>query len=260
MQVNLKNLIAVVTGGSSGIGLEVARILLQCGASVAICGRDESRLVSAEQSLGSKRVYAHVCNVLDEYQVSEFARSVGEQLGKIDMLICNAGQGRVSTFSNTTDADWSDELNLKMFSVIYPVRAFRADLEHSSQGAIVCVNSLLARQPEPHMVATASARAAQMSMVKSMATEFAPVGIRVNSILLGLVHSGQWRRRFDHREDKTQNYDSWSAELARNKQIPLGRLGDPEEAATAVVFLASPASSYITGTALEVSGGLSRYV
>ncbi len=175
------------------------------------------------------------------------------------MLINNAGQGRLSTFADTDDQAWEQELRLKFFSVIHPTRTFLPDLETQDEAAVVCVNSLLAAQPEPHMVATSAARAGVMNLVRSLATEFAPKGIRVNGILLGLVDSGQWRRRFEAREDKSQTWEQWSLELAQRKHIQLGRLGRPEEAARAIVFLATPLSSYTTGSHIDVSGGVSRH-
>ena len=126
-------------------------------------------------------------------------------------------------------------------------------------GGIVAVNSLLASQPEPHMVCTSAARAGVQNLLKSLANEFAP-DIRVNAISLGLVDSDQWRRRFEARDDQSQSYADWFAELATKKGIPLGRLGEPEEAARAILFLGSPAASYITGARIEVSGGVSRFV
>ena len=143
--------------------------------------------------------------------------------------------------------------------MLRPTRAFLPQLEKSADAAIVCVNSLLASQPEPHMVATSAARAGLKNLVRSMATEFAPKGIRVNGILVGLIESGQWHRRFDAREDKSQSWEQWSGELAQKKHIPMGRLGKPIEAARAIFFLATPASSYTTGTHIDVSGGHSRY-
>ena len=109
------------------------------------------------------------------------------------------------------------------------------------------------------MVCTSAARAGVQSLLKSLATELAP-RIRVNSILLGLVDSQQWQRRFEAREDQGQTREDWFADLARRKAIPLGRLGRAEEAARALVFLASPAASYITGARLEISGGVSRFI
>ena len=179
--------------------------------------------------------------------------------GRLDLLVNNAGQGRVSTFEATTDAQWREELELKFFSQILPFRAFRPLLEKSSAPAIVAVNSLLSLQPEPHMVCTSAARAGVQNLLKSLATEFAP-RIRVNTILLGLVDSGQWQRRFDARADKAQTREAWYGALAADKHIPLARLGEPEEPARAIVFLGSPAASYITGASLEVSGGVSRFI
>lgn len=265
--MQLPHAVAVVTGGSSGIGLACCELFLQAGAAVAFCGRDTQRLEAAHQSLLAKfpnaRLLPVVCDVLNPTSVQAFAQTVQSQLGAATILVNNAGQGRVSTFADTTDAAWVEELNLKFFSVIHPTRAFLPQLEASAQSSgdasIVCVNSLLALQPEPHMVATSAARAGIANLVRSLAVEFAPKKVRVNGILIGLVESGQWRRRFDAREDKSQTWESWSADLASKKQIPLGRLGQPLEAAQALFFLASPLSSYTTGSHIDISGGLSRH-
>ena len=263
MNLGLENRVAVVTGGSSGIGLAAARLLLGEGARVAICGRDASRLETAKQELMALRgavVLAQACDVLDRADVERFAQSVAAWSGgKVDLLVNNAGQGRVSTFATTSDDDWRQELELKIFSQTLPIRSFKSLLERSDAAAIVGVNSLLALQPEPHMVATAAARASVQSLLKSLSVEFAP-RIRVNSILLGLVESGQWQRRFEARADEAETRDAWFANLARSKHIPLGRLGRPEEAARAILFLGSPAASYITGASLEISGGVSRHI
>ena len=150
-------------------------------------------------------------------------------------------------------------MDLKFFSQVRPIRAFLPLLKTGEQSAIVVVNSLLALQPEAHMVATSAARAGVQSLTKSLAGEFAPA-IRVNSILLGLVDSGQWQRRFDARADKTVASADWYAALAKSKGIPMARLGQADEAARAIVFLGSRAASYITGASLEVSGGVSRHI
>ena len=263
MDLALAGRVAVVTGGTSGIGLACVRAFLAEGADVAFCGRNSDRLANAVKALSAEfdpaRILAKTCDVTRLQDVSDFAAAVSVWRGHADILVNNAGEGRVSTFANTTDEQWRAELDLKFFSQLYPVRAFQPQLAQSNIAAIVAVNSLLAYQPEPHMVCTSAARAGVQSLLKSLATDLAPA-IRVNSVVLGLIESGQWERRFDARADKNQTRDEWLTELARSKKIPRDRLGRPAEVASAIVFLASPAASYITGTSLEISGGVSRYI
>mgnify|MGYP000479251280 CR=1 FL=1 len=118
-------------------------------------------------------------DVTDTAGVKAFVDEVAAAWGGVDCLINNAGQGRVSRFSDTGDAEWREELELKFFSVIRPLRAFMAMLEKSPCAAVVCVNSLLAAQPEPHMVATSAARAGVLNLSHSLGIELAPKKIRV---------------------------------------------------------------------------------
>lgn len=265
LPIDLSGRVAAITGGSSGIGLATARLFLQAGAAVAICGRDAARLEAAQRELREQfpqaRLHARCADVTDASQVHDFAQSTCQAFGDaLDTLVNNAGQGRVSTFADTSDAAWREEYELKLFSLIHPTRAFQPMLERSDAAAVVCVSSLLALQPEPHMVATSAARAGALSLAHSMAVELAPRRIRVNSILIGLVESGQWRRRFAAREERDLDWQQWTQALALRKGIHLGRLGRPEEAAQAILFLGSALSSYTTGSSIDVSGGLARHL
>lgn len=264
MSFQVEGKVAVVTGGSSGIGLAAVEILVAEGAKVAWCGRDEQRLVESKRYILEKYPHAHVftqvCNVLDKEDVKNFAQTVKQHLGNVDMLINNAGQGRVSTFENTQDEDWMKEIELKYFSVLHPIRAFLDDLKNSAIGSVTNVNSLLALQPEPHMIATSSARAALLNLTHSLAHEFIQYNVRVNSILLGMVESAQWKRRYETRSDPNQSWQDWTANIAKKRGIPIARLGKPEEPARALVFLASPLASYTTGSTIDVSGGFNKHL
>ncbi len=264
MSFQIKNKVAVVTGGSSGIGLETVKLLLSEGAKVAWCGRNEERLQASFENMlahyPKENMLIQVCDVLDAQSVLAFIESVALQFGQIDMLINNAGQGLVADFSHTKDEDWIYEVNLKYFSVLNPVKAALPFLKESSQASITNVNSLLALKPEKHMIATSAARAGLLNLTKNLSNEFAEYHIRVNSILIGMVESGQWKRRFENRSDKQKTWEEWIGNVAKERGIPMGRLGKPEEAANALVFLASPLSSYTTGSAIDVSGGFSKEI
>ncbi|MCX3880245.1 SDR family oxidoreductase, partial [Stenotrophomonas maltophilia] len=137
---------------------------------------------------------------------------------------------------------------------------FQSLLEASDIASITCVNSLLALQPEEHMIATSAARAALLNMTLTLSKELVAKGIRVNSILLGMVESGQWQRRFECRSDNCLSWQLWSAVIARKRGFPLSRLGMPLVPSLSLLFLASPLASFTTGAALDVSGGFCRHL
>ncbi|MFI9077947.1 SDR family oxidoreductase [Streptomyces sioyaensis] len=257
MDLGLADRTVLVTGGSSGIGRATVRALLDEGANVATCGRDAARLADTAASLDSDRLLTGVCDVRDADAVRAFARHAAGTFGGLDGLVNNAGQSRMKRLSDTTAEDWRDELELKFAGVLNPLHAARPHLNASDAASVVNVNAVLAKQPEPRLITTSAARAGLLNLAKSLARELAPDGIRVNSVCLGLIDTGQWARRHAAADSGT-TYQDWQAEVAADRGIALGRLGRAEEAAYAIVALLSPRASYITGTSVDVCGGVGR--
>ncbi len=264
MDLHLGGRVCVVTGGTSGIGRATVEQLLDEGASVAFCARDAARVAAVERELAAVhgvRVAGMVGDILDEPAMQAFAQAVATRFGRVDVLVHNAGKSRMAPLSALTDVDWTEELALKFFGLLRPSRAFLPLLRASDAASMVYVSSLLAKQPEIRLVSTSAARAGALNLAKSFAQEFAPQ-VRVNTILLGVIDTGQWERRWQQRVAASGPIDreAYLVELARERAIPLERIGRPDEVAAAIAFLASPLSGFTTGAVLEISGGVSRYV
>lgn len=260
MDLRLKGHRILVTGGSSGVGLATVRTLLAEGARVATCGRRADALAEALDGLaGPDTLYHAPCDVTDEAAVRAFTENAAARLGGLDGLVNNAGASRMKPFAETTADDWRDELELKFFGVLNPLNAALPHLRASGNASVVNINAVLAKQPETALMTTSAARAGILNLSTSLSKELAPDGIRVNSVCLGLVDTGQWERRYAA-SGSPLDYPAWQAELAADRGIALGRLGNADEVAYAVTALLSPRASYITGTTIDVCGGVNRAV
>ncbi|MFD4942673.1 SDR family oxidoreductase [Streptomyces sp. NPDC058239] len=260
MDLGLAGRSILVTGGSSGVGLATVRMLLAEGARVATCGRRADALTAALDGLaGPDRLYHAPCDVRDEAAVRAFTEAAAERFGGLDGLVNNAGASRMKPFAETTADDWRDELELKFFGVLNPLHAALPHLRKSGSASVVNINAVLAKQPETRLMTTSAARAGILNLSTSLSKELAPDGIRVNSVCLGLVDTGQWERRYAA-SGSPLDYAAWQAELAADRGIALGRLGNADEVAYAVTALLSPKASYITGTTVDVCGGVNRAI
>lgn len=261
MDLQLTGRTVLVTGGSSGVGLATVALLLAEGANVITCGRRLDRLQKALADIGApdERVHAAACDVRDGDEVQRLVEAGVRRFGRLDGVVNNAGQSRMKSLAEATLADFADELDLKFATVLNTTAAALPHLRVSDAAAVVTINAVLARQPETRLVTTSAARAGLLNLTKSMSVEYAADGIRVNSVCLGLIDTGQWCRRYEE-SGSPLSYQEWEHDLAGDRGVALGRFGSAEEVAVMVVTLLSPRASYVTGAALDVCGGVARYV
>ncbi|HEY8675995.1 MAG TPA: SDR family oxidoreductase [Candidatus Dormibacteraeota bacterium] len=260
MDLNLRGRRALVTGGSKGIGLAVAEELVAEGVHVAICARHPRELDAAAEKLRGSgcTVYAQVTDVTDPAQITDLVSRSVEALGALDILVNNAGAAHPGNFESLTDDDWRADLDVKLFSQIRCTRAALEHLRRSRAARVININSVYARYPDPTFFATTVNRAACLNFTKALARELGPEGILVNSVNIGFVITPQWQNIKARRAPDASD-DEFFAGLARD-EVPLGRFGTVGEVSGLVAFLSSDRASYLTGTSIDVAGGMGKYV
>jgi 3-oxoacyl-[acyl-carrier protein] reductase len=255
MEITLKGRKALITGGSLGIGLQIAKQFAAAGADVAIMARRRGPLDEAATAIGARPGQKVVPVVCDVARADDIKRGHGEAvaaLGKIDILVNNAGMSNAAPFEEVTDEQWQEDLDLKLFAAIRLTRLVWPQMKQQQWGRIINVLNTGAKAPRPASAPTSVTRAAGMALTKVLAGEGAPHGILVNAMLVGLIESDQWVRRAKGMGKPLQDVLA-----GMGKDIPLGRVGTAQEFANMACFLASDAASYITGTAINVDGGRS---
>lgn len=258
MQISLKGRTALITGGSKGLGLAMAQAFAAAGAGVAIAARDPATLDAAvaavREAAPGASVVAVAADVATAAGCEAAFQAAVDGLGRVDILVNNAGAARAGPFQSVSDADWQADFDLKLFAHIRLCRLVLPAMRERRWGRIINVLAISAKAPSANSAPSSVSRAASMALTKAMASEVAADGVLVNALLTGLVDSDQWRRRYP--DDAA--LAAWKAQTG--KVIPIGRVGEPEEFANLALFLASDAASYITGTAINVDGGISPVV
>jgi NAD(P)-dependent dehydrogenase (short-subunit alcohol dehydrogenase family) len=258
MDLELTGKVVLITGGTDGLGLALAQRLVGEGAVVAVCGRDRERLASAEAVLAAAGgdVLAVRADVEHAADITRLVDSAVARWGRIDGIVHNAGRSSGGTLETHDDATWEGDLQLKVMGAVRLTRSALPYLRES-KGAALFTLAISAKSPGAGSEPSSVSRAAGMALMKALSKEFGPDGIRVNAILIGLIESGQWVRMA---EAAGTELPALYERMAANAAIPLGRVGRADEFADLASFLLSARASYVTGTAINLDGGLSPTV
>jgi 3-oxoacyl-[acyl-carrier protein] reductase len=251
----MNSLVALVTGGSRGIGRAICVAFGAQGHTVVAAGRNANALAETTRLVretgGADASYV-TCDMHDASAIEEMVRTVIAQHGRIDILINNAGGGtstRPMTSDETPDADWLDTIDLNLTSVFRTCKAVTPHMKSRRSGVIVTVASIASRQPSNLSgIAYTAAKSGLAGLNRHLAKELGPFGIRVNAVAPGIIASERVQAKFDTYTDPER--------AAINARIALGRIGTVEEVASVVAFLASPAASYVHGALIDINGGM----
>ena len=262
MDLGIKGKVAIVTGGSNGIGRAAAERFSMEGALVAIVSRTQSDLdqIALEISkLSGNEVLGIAADVSDEKSVESMVRVVVSKWNRIDILVNNAGTSMGSTFEAMTNEMVEQDFALKVMGAIYCTRYALPYLKKSG-GAICNTTTPGGKAPGAGSQPTALSRSSGISLTKTWSKEFAEYGVRVNTVCVGLLKSRQHARRWEAAQDKNPNVSLEAHYEVMGRNVPMGRVGEASEAGDVIAFLCSDSASYVTGTSVNVDGGSSPVV
>jgi 3-oxoacyl-[acyl-carrier protein] reductase len=258
MDLGIKGRRAIVTGGSSGIGFETARQLLEEGARVLITGRDEKKLNQARDDLEKRtggQVHAVVADMTKESDIAKIVETAKHKLGGIDILVNNAGTMYSGRFAVLNDDEMKNQLETKLFGFLRAIRAVYPMMKAQKWGRIVNTIGGAGKEPDPYMFGSGMTNSALLNLTKSLSTEFGEDNVLVNAICPGWVDTNLWRKNAQGLQKELNAKSEEEARKLAAKKNALGRMGKPEELANATVFLCSERASYITGVSLNLDGG-----
>ena len=254
MDLGLHGKVAIITGGTQGIGRATAEQLAAEGACVVIVARGQARLdevASAIRASGGK-VHPVAADVAQPDAASRIVSAAIQAFGAIDILINNAGTSATGAFESVTDEAWQSDFDLKLFAAVRLVREAVPHLRRQGGGRIVNVTNIGAKAPGARTMPTTVTRAAGQAMTKALSKEYAPDNILVNSVCIGLVRAGQHETKA-----RLAGVDLETHYATLGKTVPLGRVGQAHEAAKVIAFLVSDMASFVTGSSINIDGGAS---
>lgn len=262
MDLGLKNRVAIVAASSEGLGKAVALGLGREGAKLALCARTEPALAATADEIrrdAGVEVLARPVDVTVEDQVRGFVQATLAQFGRLDVVVTNAGGPPSKPFAATTVDDWQRAVQLNFMSTLYFARETLPLMQKQKWGRFITITSIAVKQPVEGLVLSNSVREAVVGLVKTLSNEYGGDNVLVNNVCPGFTRTARLddlsgRLAASEGVEPAEIHRRWSS------QIPLGRLGTPEEFANLVVFLASERASYITGVSIAVDGGFAKGV
>jgi NAD(P)-dependent dehydrogenase (short-subunit alcohol dehydrogenase family) len=254
MDLGLTGKVAIITGGTQGIGKASAEQLAAEGACVVIVARGQARLdeVAAAIRASGGKVHPVAADVAQPDAASRIVSEAIQAFGALDILINNAGTSATGAFESVTDEAWQSDFDLKLFAAVRLVREAVPHLRRQGGGRIVNVTNIGAKAPGARTMPTTVTRAAGQAMTKALSKEYAPDNILVNSVCIGLVRAGQHETKA-----RLAGVDLETHYATLGKTVPLGRVGQAHEAAKVIAFLVSDMASFVTGSSINIDGGAS---
>ena len=262
MDLGLSGKVALVAAASRGLGRATAERLAREGMNVAICARNEELLHQAAkeiQSATGAEVLAVPADVSKSEDVERLVSQTLERFGRLDVLVTNAGGPPPGNFFELTDGQWEAAFRLTLMSVVWLCREAIPPMRAQKWGRIVNITSVSVKQPLNNLLLSNSLRLAVIGLAKSLAAELAPYNITVNSVCPGPIATERMEQLLQA-QAQMRNISLEEAKAAWTREIPLARLGQPQELADAIAFLASENAGFITGAALQVDGGMVKFV
>ena len=264
MDLGLQDKVAIITGGSDGIGKAAALSMANEGASVVIVARRPDVLDQARQEILAAtegQVTAISADVMEPGSAKSIVEKTLNQYGRLDILVNNAGQSMAKPFEDVSQDDWEFDFELKVWGAVRLIQESIPEMRKVGGGRIINVTNLGGRTPGPASMPTSISRAAGIAITKGLSKDLASDNILVSTVCIGLIKSGQHQRRYDVRvqSEPDLTIDAFYDQLADGR-VPLGRVGEAEEAGDVIAFLASERASFLTGIAVNLDGGASAVV